>query len=307
MSLANPGPTKKKYRNFNGDPWVICIFLFGGGIIYRETPELHSIVESTALGLAGVVAAVNYSNVCRDVRELVGNESYSFLDVIPYQQILAAIVLVGSLLFIGSEKHPYYLPFFVAVIYFLYCLTNWRVCKIITENDNEQTQSIRAILVLAQNYFFLNGENSLSLASYLFLVVLVLLAIGVKSVTGFSIMNSDQLSVFVAGAAIFHLMISASRFYLLAALRPDHAVFTELIRAYDAELKKADGSGAKPASGRELFFTLFGTKIQGNVRLLVILLLATAIVGILVVIVPFSIDHSYLGHALPGLNIPHAD
>lgn len=268
-------------------------------ILLERTPDLFAIIETGALIVAGALAVANYSKLCRDIDSLVDEQHiHSWLDAIEYQQFAVIAAILSTFVVVDFSTHPYNLPYAIAVIYFLYCFTNYRVCNIIVRNQIEPKNNLRAATMLAQNYIFLTEENWISLVAYLSVVTLAFLVIFFGSFKIHTIATSDQINALVAGMAIFHLIISAVRFRSFASRRPDQTLIGELIQAYE-QYKTAIA-----VSGKELFISLLKDKIKKRYRSLSILGYAVVIFGIIILL---AFVFGYIEYTHPATSVPHAN
>jgi len=235
--------------------------------------DLFAIIELITLVGAGSCASASYSKLRRDIDNLVNSRGIvERLDLIEYHHIFVSLSVLASFFAVTASTEPYVLPFVIAVIYFTYCVTNYRVCGIIRRNNISKKNGLLAATVLVQNYSFLAEENWISLVAYVMVVALAYLATNAGSV--FPAPKPEQLTALVAGMAVFHLTVSAIRFRAFASRKPDQTLVGELIKAYDAHKKP----GAKP--GRDMFITLFGHRIErrsSNLKRMSIIIVALSI------------------------------
>lgn len=212
---------------------ILFVYISGGA----DAVDLLHGLELIVLLLALIVAQENYGRVFKEIGRIANHEQplnlfSAKLGFLRAHNILGLIPLCLAILFLAksaqlSHARPDHSPDLLesilpelyigslAVLYLSYCFTNRITLSVLAKTLRDQrdklTDADYASLFMTSvgnNISFLKGENIPALVSYTFVFLFcILMAIGDW--------QTDDVTIFLGGAATVHLAISGVRFYNL--------------------------------------------------------------------------------------------
>lgn len=220
MNHANSSVGKKPVDGLTIVPKVaiaigICIPVVIGFITHLK--GFYSWAELSGLAVIGVLAFVNYNNYMIELKHFeTSPDTNSCMGQITWHFILCIASIIICETFVLLHAPPTLIMLFLTGVYFFYLLSNIAALRFMHKQRptlSSTRMHDKFVNTVASLAYFLKTDNSLSYIGYLALTILcALVSLSSQTLQLLSPLEAAGLNAFAAGAAVFHLGISAIAF-----------------------------------------------------------------------------------------------